>query len=357
MLLLQEMQNARILIVDDQEVNVLLLEKLLKGAGYKNLKSTTDSREVTSIYSEFKPDLILLDLFMPHLDGFQVMEELKKIEKEIFLPILVLTALTEQAVRVRALVSGAKDFLSKPFDRAEVLNRIRNLLEVRLLHKQVLNQNKILEEKVRERTKELRDTRLQIIRRLGRAVEYKDNETGLHIIRMSRFSVLIGSAAGLDDEASELLLNASPMHDIGKIGIPDQILCKPGKLDPDEWEIMKTHTTIGADLLSDHDSELLKTAHEIALTHHENWDGSGYPQGLKGNDIPLFGRICALSDVFDALTSQRPYKKAWTVEDSVAEIRNGSGKQFDPNLVASFLGILPEILMIREQYADNGQEK
>ncbi len=255
-----------------------------------------------------------------------------------------------KVARVRSLQSGAKDFLTKPFDRIETLTRIHNMLEVRLLHNQVRDQNVILERKVQERTAELNDTRLEIIRRLGIAAEYRDNETGLHIIRMSKICQVLGKAVGMTESEAELLLNASPMHDIGKIGIPDRILLKPGKLDADEWEIMKTHAAIGADMLSGHSSELLNMAKEIALTHHEKWDGSGYPRGLKGEDNPLAGRICAVSDVFDALTSVRPYKKAWSVEDSVAEIQRGKGANFDPDMVDVFMDTLDEIVSIKEQY-------
>jgi putative two-component system response regulator len=210
----------------------------------------------------------------------------------------------------------------------------------------------ILEQKVRERTRELEETRMEIIRRLGRAAEYRDNETGLHIIRMSKFSQILGQATGMSDQDSGMLLNASPMHDIGKIGIPDSILLKPGKLDADEWEIMKTHSSIGAKILSGHPSELMQMAREIALTHHEKWDGSGYPGGLSGEEIPLSGRIVALADVFDALTSERPYKKAWAVDDAVSFIKENSGKHFDPTLVELFIDRLDEIIEVRDKYAE-----
>lgn len=220
------------------------------------------------------------------------------------------------------------------------------------MHNQIRDQNVILERKVQERTAELNDTRLEIIRRLGIAAEYKDNETGLHIIRMSKMCQVLGKATGMTDKEAELLLNASPMHDIGKIGIPDRILLKPGKLDAEEWEIMQTHASIGADMLSGHPSDILGMAKEIALTHHEKWNGSGYPNGIKGDDIPLTGRICAVSDVFDALTSVRPYKKAWSVEDSVAEIERGKGAHFDPRLVDLFMENLDEFVSIKERHKE-----
>jgi len=346
----QERHDAKIFIVDDIAANTKLLEKMLKQAGFTQIRSTNDSRQAVPIYIEFQPDLVLLDLKMPHLDGFQVMEKLRVIEEHSYAPILVLTAQIDIRNRMRALKSGAKDFLGKPFEQAEALARIGNLLEVRLL-------NKTLEQKVRERTEELNQTRLEVIRRLGRAAEYRDNETGNHVIRMRKYSALLGREIGLDDEKCELILNASPMHDIGKIGIPDNVLLKPGKLDAKEWEIMKTHVTIGGILLSGNDSELMLMARTIALQHHEKWDGSGYPKGIKGEEISLVGRIIPVCDVFDALTSERPYKKAWTVEEAMAEIKNQSGAGFEPILVEKFQRILPEALKIKAIYSDSGNSQ
>ncbi len=348
--------NANILIIDDQEINVRLLERILAQAGYSNLTGITDPREVEALCAKQQFDLILLDIRMPHMDGFDVLEQLKNIPTESYVPVLILTAQNDQDTKLRALQLGAKDFLTKPFDQTEVLLRINNLLEVRLMHEQQRNINKVLDDRVRERTQELHDTRLEVIRRLGRAAEFRDNETGYHIIRMSKYSQIIASTFGLGDEEADLILNASPMHDIGKIGIPDQILLKPGKLDKQEWEIMKTHAAIGAEILSGHDSELMLMASEIALNHHEKFDGSGYPNGLGGTDIPVSARIVALSDVFDALTSERPYKKAWPVEEAVAEIRKCSGQHFDPQLVEAFEQSLPAILDVRSRYQESAQD-
>jgi putative two-component system response regulator len=348
-----EILAARILIVDDQAYNTTLLKMILKGEGYTNLTATTDSREALPLYVQQRPDLVLLDLSMPHIDGFGVMEQLKVLEKDAFVPILVLTAETDPEVRYRALQSGARDFLNKPFDKIETLCRIKNLIEVRLLHNKILQQNEFLDLKVRERTQELRNTQLEIIHRLGHAAEYKDNETGYHIIRMSLFCAALGRGLGMSPAEVEMIQRSTPMHDVGKIGIPDRVLLKPGKLDPAEWEIMKTHAAIGADLLAGSNSPLIQMASVIALTHHEKWDGSGYPRALAGEDIPLAGRICAVCDVFDALTSERPYKRAWSVEDALAEIQKGRGKHFDPNLVDVFVTILPEVLEIRAQYNED----
>lgn len=349
---MSDLKSAQILIVDDQPSNVLLMEKMLQADGYSNVHSTTDPRQAVRLYAEHPFDLVLLDLNMPHLDGFGVMQQIKALEPEGYVPVLVLTAQPDLKTRVRALETGARDFLTKPFDRLEVLTRIRNMLEVRLMHQQILDQNRLLEQKVMERTRELADTRFEVIRRLGRAAEYRDNETGLHIIRMSKYSQLLAQAAGMDEQQIELLLNASPMHDIGKIGIPDNILLKPGKLDENEWAIMKTHPAIGAEILSGHSSELMGMASQIALTHHEKWDGSGYPNGLKGDEIPLVGRMVAICDVFDALTTARPYKNAWPVDEAISYISDNSGKHFDPGLVRLCPDILPAILEVRERYAE-----
>ncbi len=344
--------DARILLVDDQEANNRVLEMMLSAEGYKAVYSTTDPGSVAERYRRERFDLIVLDINMPGMDGFGVMKSLQGIDPTDYLPILVLTAQGDQATKLRALRAGAKDFLGKPFERVEILTRIGNMLEIRLMHRQVRDQNRILETKVQERTRELHDTRLEIIRRLGRASEYRDNETGLHIIRMSKYSERLALAAGMSAGEAEMLLNASPMHDVGKIGIPDSILLKPGKLDSGEWEHMKRHTTIGAEILAGHDSELMRLASVVALTHHEKWDGSGYPMGLAKEAIPHAGRIVALCDVFDALTSDRPYKTAWDVGEAAAYIKSNSGIHFDPDLAGLFERVLPEFLEIKAQYAE-----
>jgi putative two-component system response regulator len=351
---IERIKRAGVLVVDDEPANVKLLERMLAQEGYTNVTATMDPEEAVTLYRRNHYDIVLLDLNMPRLDGFGVMKALTEIDHADIPPILVITAQTDRDSRLRALQEGGRDFLNKPFDRVELMARIRNMLEMRLLHNDVRDQNEILETRVQERTLELHDTRLEIIRRLGRAAEYRDNETGLHIIRMSKTSALLGQAVGMSAGESELMLNASPMHDIGKIGIPDRILLKPGKLDPDEWTVMKTHTTIGAEMLSGHNSELMEMAAEIALSHHEKFDGSGYPRGLKGTAIPLTGRVVALADVFDALTSERPYKKAWPVADALRFIDDNRGSHFDPAVVDAFHDSMPAIEEIRTRYAEPG---
>ncbi|MCX7094548.1 MAG: response regulator [Methylobacter sp.] len=345
-------EAARILIVDDEPVNLKLLDKMLSAQGYNNLVLVQEPRQVLDIYRQQRADLILLDINMPHLDGFGVMEQLKALGDPLFPPVVILTAQHGQDFLLRALNAGARDFITKPFDRNELLARVRNMLDAQLAHRLVYEQKDVLDEMVRMRTNELRRTRLQVVQQLGRAAEYRDNETGNHILRMSHISALLAKFIGWNEADCELMLHASPMHDIGKIGIPDHILLKPGKFEPEEWEIMKTHVVIGARILEGDDSDLMKCAGEIALSHHEKWDGSGYPNGLSGEDIPLSGRIAALADVFDALTSVRPYKKAWTVEAAVDLIKETSGSHFDPALVAVFLQQLPEILTICARFSE-----
>ncbi|SEL36671.1 putative two-component system response regulator [Ectothiorhodospira marina] len=347
-----ERKAARIMVVDDERANLILMDRLLRTEGYSNLVLVQDPREVMASYRQAPTDLILLDIKMPHMNGFEVMEQFAALEDPLVPPILVLTAQHSRDYMLRALSSGARDFIGKPFDRAEVLARVRNMLDVQLAHRMTHDQKDMLAQLVHERTDEIRRTRLQVVQRLGRASEYRDNETGCHILRMSHISALLAQHVGWDRDHCERMLHASPMHDVGKIGIPDRILLKPGKLTPEEWEIMKSHATIGADILSGDDSDLLLMAREIALTHHEKWDGSGYPKGLAGHDIPMSGRICALADVFDALTSWRPYKEAWTVEDALGLIRKGVGHHFDPDLAELFFSLMPDILAIRERFPE-----
>ncbi|MDH4276052.1 MAG: response regulator [Gammaproteobacteria bacterium] len=345
------LNQAKLLVVDDEAANVKLLTRLLEAEGYQRVLSTLDSREVVDLYREHQFDLVLLDIRMPNMDGFEVMRALQSVDSSDYVPVLVLTAQTDKETRLKALECGAKDFVNKPFDRLEVMTRIRNILQVRLLHNRIRQENRTLEQQVQLSLQQLESTRLEVLRRLGLAAEYRDNETGYHIVRMSKYSQLIAQAFGLPEEHCTRILQASPMHDIGKIGIPDAILLKPGKLAPDEWAIMKTHASIGAEILSQ-GSALLEAARVIALSHHEKWDGSGYPQGLVGEQIPIEGRIVAVADVFDALTSERPYKKAWNVNDAVAEIRRGSGAHFQPEIVDAFDSILPEISVIQARYKD-----
>jgi putative two-component system response regulator len=333
-----ETHTARLLIVDDQEANVLVLERLLRRSGYTAIASTTDPRQACALVAGHQPDLVLLDLHMPYLDGFAVLEQLGGVNPpDAYLPILVLTADITPAAKQRALSLGAKDFLTKPFDATEVLLRIGNLLHTRALHLHLRRENGTLEEQVRARTQELEAAELETLERLARTAEYRDDDTGEHTRRVGDLAGALARAVGLPADEALLIARAAPLHDVGKIGIPDGILLKPGRLTDEERTHMQTHTSIGARLLAGSRFPLLRLAEEIALTHHERWDGSGYPCGLAEAAIPLAGRIVAVVDVFDALTHERPYKRAWGVDEALAELARHAGRQFDPQLVRIFL--------------------
>jgi putative two-component system response regulator len=336
--------RSTVLLVDDVAENIDILNAVL--SPYYRTRVALDGEKALSICSSANPpDLILLDIMMPGMDGYQVCTRLKSNPDTRDIPVIFVTAMGDLEDEQFGLEVGAVDYLTKPVSPAIVLARVRT-------HLALYDRNRELEREVRQRTAELFKTRQQIIRRLGRAAEYRDNETGNHIIRMSHFARLIAEAAGLGSASVEILYNAAPMHDVGKIGIADKILLKPGPLSSEEWEIMKRHSEIGAEIIGEHGDELLQTARMIALCHHEKWDGSGYPRGLKGEDIPLMARIVALADVFDALTSERPYKQAWPVERAVAHIESQAGTHFDPQLIEAFHKVLPQMLEIGEQFAD-----
>jgi len=334
-----------ILVVDDTPDNIDVLSGILR-PDYKVKAALNGDKALKIAETEPQPDIILLDIMMPGMDGYEVCNKLKSNPATAKIPIIFVTAKTEVEDEQKGFELGAVDYITKPVSPPIVQARVRTQLAM-------YDQNRELERKVRERTVELNNTRLEIIRRLGRAAEYKDNETGLHVIRMSHYSRLIAAAISDDEEWVDLVYNAAPMHDIGKIGIPDSILLKKGKLNNEEWNIMRQHPSYGAEIIGDHSYKLMSMAKEIALTHHEKWDGSGYPNGLKGEEIPLPARIVAIADVFDALTTERPYKKAWSVEDTVNLIDKESGSHFDPGLTALLHEVLPDMLDIREQYQEN----
>lgn len=328
----------KILIVDDEEANIVLLKGILQRAGYTQLAAIYDSRQVTEAYESFEPDLLLLDFHMPYMNGFQVMEALKPLlPANSYFPILMLTADVRPEVKQKALASGAKDFLNKPLNAVEVRLRIRNLLETRYFYLQLQQQNEQLEQRVGERTHQLEETQIEMLVRLAKAAEYRDDESGEHVWRVSQTSMLIAREMGLPDAQADMLLRAARLHDVGKIGIPDGILLKTTRLTPPEYEVVKNHTVVGAQLLSGGRSPFMKMAELIALTHHERWDGTGYPQGLKCDQIPIESRILSVADTFDALTHDRAHRRARPAADAVNEIVSHSGKQFDPNVVLAFL--------------------
>ena len=335
------MDNATVLVVDDTPENIDILVGIL-GGDYK-VKVAIDGPKALALANKSAPDLILLDVMMPGMNGYEVCKRLKQDPLTSHIPVIFVTALADVADETQGFELGAVDYITKPVSAPVVKARVKT-------HLALYDQKRLLEEEVKSRTKELEETRFEIIRRLGRAAEYKDNETGLHVIRMSHYAKLLAQQAGLPDKYCELIYNAAPMHDIGKIGTPDSILKKPAKLDADEWKEMQRHAEIGAEIIGDHKDPLLEMAKRIALSHHEKWDGSGYPNGLSGTDIPIEGRIVAIADVFDALTSIRPYKKAWTIEDTMNLIESESGKHFDPELVVHFSAILDEAVKVRDAH-------
>lgn len=340
---MEEIVMANVLIVDDQEYNVSLLERILGRAGFKNVYSTMDSLQVERLLTEVNPDIILLDLHMPGMDGIATLKMIRRqSEADHYLPVLMLTADLTTEAKQQGLQAGVNDFLTKPYDRTEVILRITNLLRTRFLHNQLQQHNNLLEEKVWERTKELEQAQIEILQLLGRAAEYRDDMTGQHTQRVGELSGLIAERLGLSEQEASMIRIAAPLHDIGKIGIPDDILLKPGRFEHHEFERMKSHTSIGSSILEGSSFKLLKLAKFIAQSHHEKWDGSGYPQGLKGEEIPLEARIVALADFYDALTHERPYKRAWTSEETLAEIEAQRGEHFDPQLVDVFIQLVGE---------------
>ncbi len=336
------LRSARILIVDDEAANVRFLERLLESAGCQGAVSVTDPREAADIFTAYQPDVVLLDLHMPHRNGWDVLQELRdRTPPGAYVPVLVLTADITPEARTRALSIGANDFLAKPLEVTEVLLRIRNLLETRALHVAISRDNEVLEERVEARTRELEGAQGEILERLARAAEYRDDATGHHTQRVGETAARIAAALGRPGSEVADLRRVAPLHDVGKIGIPDAILMKPSPLTREEMTVMQRHTLIGADILSGSRFPPLRLAAEIALTHHLRWDGSGYPTAQQGEEIPLVGRIVAVADVFDALTHERPYKRAWPAEEALREVRAHSGRQFDPTVVEAFLSLEP----------------
>jgi putative two-component system response regulator len=320
-----------LLLVDDEPANLQILKQILQD--HYLLLFATDGKKALQISREQNPDLIMLDVRLPEINGYEVCATLKREAQTAKIPVIFVSALSDETDETHGFEVGGIDYITKPVSPAIVKARVATHLSL-------------------VRTDELHETRLQIIQRLGRAAEYRDNETGLHVIRMSHFSRLLALAAGFSEPQADELFHAAPMHDVGKIGIPDHILLKPGPLDEHEWNIMRRHPEIGAEIIGEHDSPLLRAASIIAQTHHEKWDGSGYPNRLKGDEIPLIGRIVAVVDVFDALTTERPYKKAWTVDEALALLQRESGRHFDPELINLFIKILPEIMQVMQRWAE-----
>jgi len=342
----------QVLIVDDTEINLILFAALVKKLGDCESHSFSDSRAGLAWVQQYVPDLVIVDYMMPEMDGLEFIRLLREIPGREAIPVLMITANDQKQIRYRALDIGANDFLTKPVDKVEFLARAKNMLTLNDARKKLADQAAWLAEEVRKATHEVVERERETVIRLSRAAEFRDPETGAHILRMAHFSQIIARGMGLSESDQYLLLEAAPMHDIGKVGIADKILLKPGRLEPEEFEIMKRHATIGYELLQGSSSRVLQAGAEIARGHHEKFDGSGYPQGLQGEDIPIFSRIVAVADVFDALTSERPYKKAWDVEAAVDFLKAGSGSHFDPACVTAFLNAWSDVQEVRARYSE-----
>lgn len=367
-------RSAKVMIVDDEAYNVLVVRKFLQHSGYQNFVTTTDGRQVLDLLKQELPDIVLLDVMMPEVCGLEILRLMKMDAVLSTIPVIILTAAPEASVKTQALEGGATDFLSKPVEPTELVLRVRNVLAAKSHFDNLANYSVKLEREVRERTQELVQSRQQVIFSLARAAEFRDNETGHHVIRVGKYSRLIALELGFTADQADAIELAAQLHDVGKIGIPDRILHKPGKLDHDEfdfmkkhcgfgrqivdcmpdpeWNALKRHTELGSVMLDVRSSPIMRLASRIALTHHERWDGAGYPLGLAGEDIPIEGRITSVADVYDALSSKRSYKDPFPRKKSYAILEEGRGVRFDPAVLDAFFTRSEEIIEIQMKYAD-----
>ena len=341
-----------VLIVDDSDINLTLIKALVLKLGDCMPVLYNNPLRALDWCREHVPDLVIVDYMMPDMDGLNFISAFRALHGRTEIPILMVTASDQKEVRYEALLGGANDFLTKPIDRVEFSARVRNMLSLRIGQRFLADRAAHLAALVDEQTMEIREREKELIFRMSRAAEFRDPETGAHIQRMAYYSQIIAKGLGLDQKTQKLILQAAPMHDVGKIGIPDYILLKPGKLTYEEFEVMKGHAKLGHELLKGSNSEIVQAAADIAISHHEKYDGTGYPHGLVGTKIPLFGRIVAVADVFDALTSERPYKKAWSLDDACRFLEDGRGLHFDPMCVEAFLACWDEALAIRQRFKD-----
>ncbi len=371
---LQEIKDSRILIVDDESLNIDVVQGYLEMEGYRHLQSTEFAVEALSLMGEFQPDLMLLDIHMPEVNGLEILRAIRADREFSPIPVVILTATSTNETKLEALQIGATDFLSKPVHQGELLARIRNVLTAWTYQKRLCRYSEELEQAVKARTAELEISRLEVIHCLARAAEFRDNDTGQHVLRVGRYAYLIGQELGLSPSQLEILEPAAQLHDVGKIGIPDAILLKPGKLTPEEFAVIRKHcdfgqtivdclpsedadtarrhAEVGAKIMEVGRSPILRLAQRIAMTHHECWDGTGYPLGLSGEAIPLEGRITAVADVFDALSSKRSYKPAFPLEKCFQILKEGRGTQFDPRILDAFFAQREEILHVQRLYAE-----
>ena len=370
----QMVTNRKVCIIDDEPINIRVTQKHLERCGYSEFITTTNPSEACTLIFKEQPGVVLLDLMMPEVSGLDILRVLRMDDRTQQLPVLILTASTDSASKRAALELGATDFLMKPIDFDELIPRVRNALLIKAHNDHLREYATRLVEEVRQRTHDLAQSRLDLVHRLARAAEYRDNETGRHVIRVGRYVEVIARAMGLDEETVELMRHAAPLHDVGKIAIPDAILLSPNKLTPDEYEHMKLHSSLGKKIfekindeewmqfrrhpdagnaiLGGSDCPLLRMASRIAISHHEKWDGSGYPLALAGEDIPLEGRITAVADVFDALSSKRTYKEAYPMNRCMEIMEEERGKHFDPAVLDAFFSQRERIIEIQIEHAD-----
>ncbi|MBX3444150.1 MAG: response regulator [Planctomyces sp.] len=367
-------QAARIMLVDDEPINIRVARKYLQDSGYREFIAVTDPTIALDEMLRHVPDVVVLDIVMPRLNGIELLKTIRRTPELVHIPVLILTASCERQTKLQALEAGATDFLEKPVDPAELLPRVRNALWIKAHHDMLERHAEQLEAAVRRRTDELAASRLEVVQCLARAAEFRDDNTGRHVVRVGRYAGIIGKKLGLPDDYVQLLELAAQLHDVGKIGIPDEVLLKAGSLSPEEFDViqrhcgygkrvfermteqdrlmLQQHSTLGAQMLDCTTSPLIQIAARTALTHHERWDGAGYPLGLAGEDIPLEGRITAVADVFDALSSRRPYKPAFPLAKCFQILEEGRGKHFDPKVLDAFFLAREEIIRVQLEYAD-----
>ena len=370
----QVVSNPRIVIVDDEPINVKVVQKYLKLAGYQQFATTTDATQALSLIRSEQPDVVLLDILMPGISGLEILAELRRCEQFLDLPVIILTAVCDRETRLTALRTGATEFLGKPVDAVELEARLRNVLVTKAHRDRIKSHAWELEREVAIRTAELAQAHREVIQCLAKVGEFRDNETGNHVLRVGRYAAVIARRLGMDGEFVARIQQAAALHDIGKVGIPDAVLLKPGKLDEverqrmqlhcglgrsvcasasenAEWEF-PSHTAAGRSIANSGTSPILRMAATITYTHHEKWDGTGYPDGLRGEAIPIEGRITGVADVFDALTTERPYKRAFSVEESLAIMNEQRGRHFDPQVLDAFLEAIDQIADVCCEYSE-----
>ncbi len=344
----------RVVVVDDNAVNLTIVAMLAARVAGAEVATFASPVQALTCLAASDADLVIVDYMMPEMDGIAFIERFRAMPGRGSVPVIMVTANADRETRHQSLEVGATDFVTKPVDPVELKARMTNLLALRAAHRQLADRATCLADAVARATADLHEREREVIWRLSMAAEHRDRDTAYHVVRVAEYAGVIAEGLGLDAETVRQIRYATPMHDVGKVGIPDAVLLKPGRLAPEEFDRMKAHTLIGGRILAESSSPLIRLAAEIALTHHEHFDGRGYPHGRAGADIPLCGRIVAVADVFDALTSERPYKRAWTPAEAFATLVAERGGQFDPACVDAMLAAQDRVLAIRDRFCDAG---